>query len=220
MQPNQEVINRWSGSAPFWEKHREIIRQMFAPVTDALVEDGQIGSRQSVLDIATGPGEPALTIASLVGPEGNCFGVDPIPEMVAAARREASRLRVEKCTVRRCLCGSSSISGRHIRCRSQSIRSDVLSVSGRRGPRDVESAQAGTEAGAGGLAFRRKKSIPLFAVASRRSVCRIRHHLSQMRSDTFRFATPGKLLADSERGRRDRSDRAPVSIHDTRADVS
>ncbi|MGA8269107.1 MAG: class I SAM-dependent methyltransferase [Candidatus Acidiferrales bacterium] len=66
---------------------------MFAPVTDALVEDGQIGTRQSVLDIATGPGEPALTIASLVGSEGNCFGIDPIPEMVAAARREADRLQ-------------------------------------------------------------------------------------------------------------------------------
>jgi SAM-dependent methyltransferase len=94
MQPDQEVFNRWSGSAPFWEKHREIIRQMFAPITDALVEDGHIGSRQSVLDIATGPGEPALTIASLVGPQGKSFGVDPIPEMVAAARREASRLEL------------------------------------------------------------------------------------------------------------------------------
>jgi ubiquinone/menaquinone biosynthesis C-methylase UbiE len=92
MQPDQEIINRWSGSAPYWEKHRDIIRQMFAPVTEALVEDGQIGLRDSVLDIATGPGEPALTIASLVGPEGKVFGVDPIPEMVAAARREASRL--------------------------------------------------------------------------------------------------------------------------------
>src|SRR5260221_495806 len=62
MQPEQEVINRWSGSAPFWEKHHEIIRQMFAPITQALVEDGQIGSQQVVLDIATGPGEPALSV--------------------------------------------------------------------------------------------------------------------------------------------------------------
>lgn len=76
------------------EKHREIIKQMFAPVTEALVEDGQIGSGQTVLDIATGPGEPALTIASLVGPQGKICGVDPIPGMVAAARREASRLEL------------------------------------------------------------------------------------------------------------------------------
>ena len=92
MQRDQEVINRWSDSAPYWEKHREVIRQMFAPVTDALVEEGQIGRGQTVLDIATGPGEPALTMASLVGSQGKIFGVDPIPEMIAASRREASRL--------------------------------------------------------------------------------------------------------------------------------
>jgi ubiquinone/menaquinone biosynthesis C-methylase UbiE len=92
MQPDQAVIDRWSGVAPFWEKNREIIRQMFAPVTQALVEDALIGSRHAVLDIATGPGEPALSIAALVGPEGNVIGIDPIPEMVAAARRAAERL--------------------------------------------------------------------------------------------------------------------------------
>jgi len=94
MQPEQEVINRWRGSAPFWEKHHEVIRQMFAPVTQALVEDGKVGSRQVVLDVATGPGEPALSVAPLVGPEGKVFGVDPIPEMVAAARRAADRLEL------------------------------------------------------------------------------------------------------------------------------
>ena len=92
MQPDQEVINRWSGSAPFWEKHSEIIRQMFAPITEALVEDAQIGSGHVVLDIAMGPGEPALSVASLVGPQGKVYGIDPIPEMVAAARRAANRL--------------------------------------------------------------------------------------------------------------------------------
>jgi ubiquinone/menaquinone biosynthesis C-methylase UbiE len=92
MQPEQEVINRWTGSAPYWEKHREIIRQMFAPVTQALVEAGQIGTGQVVLDIATGPGEPALSVAGLVGPKGKVFGIDPIPEMAAAARRAADRL--------------------------------------------------------------------------------------------------------------------------------
>jgi len=92
MQPDQEVINRWSASAPYWEKHGEIIRQMFAPITQALVEDAQVGSQHAVLDIAMGPGEPALSVAALVGPEGKIFGIDPIPEMVAAARRAADRL--------------------------------------------------------------------------------------------------------------------------------
>lgn len=92
MQPDQEVINRWTGSAPFWEKHREIIRQMFAPATQALAEAAQIAPRQVVLDLATGPGEPALTLSAIVGPEGKILGIDPIPEMVAAARRAAERL--------------------------------------------------------------------------------------------------------------------------------
>jgi ubiquinone/menaquinone biosynthesis C-methylase UbiE len=92
MQPDHEVISAWRASAPFWEKHREIIRQMFAPVTHALVEDGLIGSGNTVLDIATGPGEPALTIAALVGSEGKVFGIDPAPEMVDAARRATDHL--------------------------------------------------------------------------------------------------------------------------------
>jgi len=94
MQPDQAVIDAWSGAAPFWEKHRETIRQMFAPVTEALVEDSRISRGQAVLDIATGPGEPALSIAALVGPEGRVVGIDPVPEMVAAARRAAGRLEL------------------------------------------------------------------------------------------------------------------------------
>jgi ubiquinone/menaquinone biosynthesis C-methylase UbiE len=91
MKQDKEVISQWSESAPYWEKHREIIREMFAPVTQALLEDAEIATGQLVLDVATGPGEPALSIADLVGPEGKVFGVDAVPEMVEAARREANR---------------------------------------------------------------------------------------------------------------------------------
>src|SRR5437867_4527781 len=68
------------------------MQQRFAPVRQALVEDGLVSGGQAVLDIATGPGEPALTIAALVGPEGKVFGIDPAPEMVEAARRAANHL--------------------------------------------------------------------------------------------------------------------------------
>jgi ubiquinone/menaquinone biosynthesis C-methylase UbiE len=91
LKQDNEVISQWSESAPYWEKHREIIRGMFAPVAQALIEDAEITSGQFALDVATGPGEPALTIAGLVGPEGKVLGVDPVPEMVEAARREANR---------------------------------------------------------------------------------------------------------------------------------
>jgi len=82
-------ISKWSATAPYWEKHRDAVRQMFAPVTQALVEDAAISPGHAVLDIATGAGEPALTIAGVVGPQGNVCGVDPIPEMIGGARRLA-----------------------------------------------------------------------------------------------------------------------------------
>jgi len=87
----QEMISRWSETAPYWEKHRAVIREMFAPVTQALIEAAEITGRSSVLDVATGPGEPALTIAEFVGTEGKVLGIDAAPEMVEAARREAQR---------------------------------------------------------------------------------------------------------------------------------
>ena len=94
MEREQEVIKRWTGSAPFWEKHREVIREMFAPVTQALAEDAQIGSGQAVLDVGTGPGEPALSLAGLVGADGKIIGIDPVAEMVAAARRATQRVGI------------------------------------------------------------------------------------------------------------------------------
>jgi len=92
MRPDEEVIKRWRTSAPFWEKHRDTIRGMFAPITQALIEDADIGARNSVLDVATGPGEPALSVAALLGPNGKVVGVDAIHGMIAAARTEAQRL--------------------------------------------------------------------------------------------------------------------------------
>jgi ubiquinone/menaquinone biosynthesis C-methylase UbiE len=94
MHQNKEVIGQWGESAPYWEKHRAIIHEMFAPVTQALIEEAGITGRRVVLDIATGPGEPALSIADLVGPEGKVVGTDVVPEMVEAARRESSRRKI------------------------------------------------------------------------------------------------------------------------------
>ena len=91
MHQNTDVISQWTESAPYWEKHRDIIHDMFAPVTQALIKDAAITGRHAVLDVATGPGEPALSIAELIGFEGRVVGTDPVPEMVEAARREGHR---------------------------------------------------------------------------------------------------------------------------------
>lgn len=92
MQNNSDVINQWSESAPYWEKHRKIIGEMLAPVTHALIQDAEITGNCAVLDVATGPGEPALSIAEVIGPQGKVVGTDAVPEMIEAARREGHRL--------------------------------------------------------------------------------------------------------------------------------
>jgi ubiquinone/menaquinone biosynthesis C-methylase UbiE len=91
MEQSNDMIGKWIESAAYWEKYRETIREMFAPVTQALIEDAGMGSGHTVLDIAMGPGEPALTIADVVGAAGKVVGTDAVAEMVEAARREARR---------------------------------------------------------------------------------------------------------------------------------
>src|SRR6185436_14873454 len=89
-QANDEIV-RWSNAAPFWEKHRGTIERLFRPVSEALIEDAEVVPGMSVLDIATGPGEPALRIAELLGPHGEVVVLDPVDGMMEAARGEAAR---------------------------------------------------------------------------------------------------------------------------------
>ncbi|HKS09988.1 MAG TPA: class I SAM-dependent methyltransferase [Pyrinomonadaceae bacterium] len=85
------LLREWSESATAWREHSATVRTMFAPVTAALIEQARISAGQSVLDVAGGPGEPSLTIAETVGPDGTVTYTDAVAEMVAAAEEEAKR---------------------------------------------------------------------------------------------------------------------------------
>jgi ubiquinone/menaquinone biosynthesis C-methylase UbiE len=87
-QPNDK--KNWNESAPYWEKHRDLIRHMFAPITEALVREAGVRVGDTVLDVATGPGDPALSVAEMVGPSGKVIGIDPVPGMIEGARRAAA----------------------------------------------------------------------------------------------------------------------------------
>lgn len=91
MTSNTEILSAWQTSAQYWEKHRALIERMFAPLTRALIEEAQVRSKAVVLDIGGGSGEPSLTLARTVGPEGLITYTDPVPAMVDAARGEATR---------------------------------------------------------------------------------------------------------------------------------
>jgi SAM-dependent methyltransferase len=101
-----DTLREWRESAPYWEKHREIIRTMFAPVTEAIIEEAGIIPGQSVLDVAGGPGEPSLTVAGIVGRAGAVMCTDAVAEMVAAAERTAHRLGIRNISFRQCTAAS------------------------------------------------------------------------------------------------------------------
>jgi len=98
-----DMLDVWRESAKYWTKHSDTIHQMFAPLTRALIERAGIGKGQTVLDVAGGAGEPSLTIAERVGPEGSVTCTDAVAEMVEAARANAQRrgltnIKFQQCT--------------------------------------------------------------------------------------------------------------------------
>ena len=98
---DDKTLQEWRTTAPFWTKHSGTIRTMFAPLTEALIQDASIGEGQTVLDVAGGAGEPSLTIAERVGSTGAVTCTDAVAEMVAAApqtiKGEVERVRPELC---------------------------------------------------------------------------------------------------------------------------
>lgn len=104
--PDSDTLRAWQESASYWAKHHDTIRAMFAPLTRALVEQARIVEGQSVLDVAGGAGEPSLTIAETVGPQGSVMCTDPIAEMLATAEREALNRGVKNVRFRQCTADS------------------------------------------------------------------------------------------------------------------
>ena len=78
----------WAGLSASWEKWDSIIMEQLAPVGDAIIERLAIAADQQHLDIASGTGEPGLTIAKLT-PQGRVVLTDLAPEMLDVAARRA-----------------------------------------------------------------------------------------------------------------------------------
>src|SRR5258706_2958676 len=97
-----DILQEWRESARYWQQHAATIRRMFAPVTDALVQDAGIAEGHSVLDVAGGPGEPSLTIAQIVAPRGTVVCTDAVAEMVSAAKDQARVRGIMNIEFRQC----------------------------------------------------------------------------------------------------------------------
>ena len=80
----------WSAAAPGWKKYGKDMLRWMGPVSDQLIGSAGIRPGETVLDVATGTGQPALAIAKIVGQNGRVVGVDLSPEMLEVAKEEAA----------------------------------------------------------------------------------------------------------------------------------
>ena len=78
----------WAGLSAGWEKWDSVIMDQLGPVGVATIERLDIAEDQQHLDIASGTGEPGLSIARL-SPKGRVVLTDLVPEMLDVAARRA-----------------------------------------------------------------------------------------------------------------------------------
>ena len=91
-------LSDWNAAAPGWKKWEKLFIENLQPLTDLLIKNSGIKPGDTVLDMATGTGEPALTIARMIGPKGKVVGVDLSTGMLSVARERAAARGVTNVT--------------------------------------------------------------------------------------------------------------------------
>jgi len=94
MTPDQEQIRdeqraTWNKFSPGWRKWDEFTMAFLQPMGDEIVAALRLQPTDAVLDIATGTGEPGLSIAAAL-PSGRVIGTDLAEGMLATARLRAA----------------------------------------------------------------------------------------------------------------------------------
>jgi ubiquinone/menaquinone biosynthesis C-methylase UbiE len=85
----------------FSRRYTKVALPEFQPYGDRLVQMAQLRRGMWVLDVATGPGEPALTAAQLVGPSGLVLGIDFSAAMLRTAALRARQAGIHNTQFRR-----------------------------------------------------------------------------------------------------------------------
>ena len=86
---------QWSAAADAWTRLADDFEKTSGVFTRLLIDAARLSSGLNVLDLASGPGDPALSIAQIVGPKGRVTATDQSEEMIAGAIGRASRLGIK-----------------------------------------------------------------------------------------------------------------------------
>ena len=86
----------WDSVAGGWQKWWNITETAAEKVSRRLIELAEIKRGSTVLDIATGIGEPAITAANQVGNSGHLLATDISSQMLSIAKQRAISLGLEQ----------------------------------------------------------------------------------------------------------------------------
>lgn len=84
----------WKDRGPFWNANADRIADMADRLNQPFLEAVGLAEGQTVLDLASGAGEPALSISRCIGPVGRVTATDLVPEMLEGARRRADAANI------------------------------------------------------------------------------------------------------------------------------
>lgn len=91
---HQELLEQqrksWNQFSVGWEKWDDTLNRFMIPVRDGLINSLKVKGNEHVLDVASGPGEPGLTLSSLL-PQGKVTAIDLSEKMVILANENARR---------------------------------------------------------------------------------------------------------------------------------
>ncbi len=86
---------QWNKAASGWDKWSALIDEGAKHVSERMVELAGVESGHRVLDVAAGYGEPSLTAARVVGPDGEVVSTDISAEMLNFGRERAAAAGIE-----------------------------------------------------------------------------------------------------------------------------
>ena len=96
----EQVRQNWARQAAQWRKWTSQKEVQSRAATQLIVQAARIKPGMRVLDLASGTGDPALTVAEAVGPHGHVTATDLASEMLAVAEERSHERRLANMTFR------------------------------------------------------------------------------------------------------------------------
>jgi len=92
--PREVIRQEWRAAAPFWRKWSSQLTFQSREATELVVQGAALSPGLHVLDLASGSGEPALSVSAAVGQQGRVMATDLLVEMLEVAQENATQRRL------------------------------------------------------------------------------------------------------------------------------